>query len=132
MEKKLHCGDLFKRVLSLAMALVMLLSFAPVPHAHAADGMTVYFSADHWTIDGARFAAYYFGGNMSPDNGWVSLTATEDAGVYTGVIPSGYTSVIFCRMNGSSTANSWDNRWDQTADLTLPTDGKNYFKCLST
>ncbi len=37
MEKKLHCGDLFKRVLSLAMALVMLLSFAPVPHAHAAD-----------------------------------------------------------------------------------------------
>ena len=40
MEKKLHCGDLFKRVLSLAMALVMLLSFAPVPHAHAAEGAT--------------------------------------------------------------------------------------------
>lgn len=31
-------------------------------------------------------------------------------------------------MNPETTANNWDNKWNQTADLTIPTDGKNYFK----
>ena len=30
-------------------------------------------------------------------------------------------------MNGSKPENNWDNRWNQTGDLTIPTDGKNLF-----
>ena len=30
-------------------------------------------------------------------------------------------------MNPSTTANNWTNKWDQTIDLTIPTDGKNLF-----
>lgn len=38
----------------------------------------------------------------------------------------GYTSVIFCRMNPGTSANNWDNKWNQTADLTIPTDKDTY------
>ena len=78
MEKKLHCGDLFKRVLSLAMALVMLLSFAPVPHAHAAEGATVYLKPNaNWLKDGARFAARFW---KDADEKWVDMTDADGDG----------------------------------------------------
>lgn len=30
-------------------------------------------------------------------------------------------------MNPKTTANNWDNKWNQTVDLTIPTNGNNYF-----
>ena len=30
-------------------------------------------------------------------------------------------------MNPSTTANNWNNKWNQTADLVIPTDGKNLY-----
>ena len=125
MEKKLHCGDLFKRVLSLAMALVMLLSFAPVPHAHAADGMTVYLKPNaNWLKDGARFAIYYW--NSSGD-AWVDMSDADEDRYYEGTVPSDCTGLIFVRLDPNKTANNWDNKWNQSADLELPTDGKNCY-----
>lgn len=35
-------------------------------------------------------------------------------------------NLIFCRMDGSNSVNSWDNRWNQTADLTI-SDNDNLF-----
>lgn len=81
----------------------------------------------NWTQDSARFAAYFFGG--TPGEVWVSMTAVGD-GTYQVNIPTGYDygcSIIFCRMNPSTTANNWNNKWNQTADLTTPTDGKNLY-----
>ena len=80
----------------------------------------------NWTTDGARFAAYFWndGGNA-----WVSMTAVEE-GIYQVNLPEGYDygcNVIFCRMNPSTTANNWNNKWNQTGDLKVPTDGKNLF-----
>jgi hypothetical protein len=46
---------------------------------------------------------------------------------YSVAVPSGYSKVIFCRMNPSATANNWNNKWNQTGDLTIPTDGKTLF-----
>ena len=37
------------------------------------------------------------------------------------------TGVIFCRMDPTTASNSWDSKWNQTADLSLPTDGKNLY-----
>ncbi len=89
---------------------------------------TMYFvPTTNWTKDSARFSAYYFSGDSDPV--WVSLTATSD-GKYAGTIPSGnYKEVIFVRMNPDTTANTWDNKWNQTADLTI--DG-NCFTLTST
>ena len=77
---------------------------------------------DAWKSDGARFAAYFFGNGET----WKSMTAVDgQTNMYTCSIPSGYTSVIFCRMNGSASANNWDNTWNQTVDLSLS--GGNHF-----
>ena len=69
---------------------------------------------NNWKVDNARFAAYFFGNGEK----WVSMTYNSTLGAYEVTVPDGYTSVIFCRMNPSATANNWNNKWNQTADLT--------------
>lgn len=81
----------------------------------------------NWKQDNARFAAYFFnaGGNV-----WASMTDTDADGIYEVNVPVGYVAgdnVIFCRMNSATTANNWNNKWGQTADLVIPTDGKNLY-----
>ena len=81
----------------------------------------------NWKQSNARFAAYFFNNG---GNAWVSMVDSDSDGIYEVNIPEGYTfgdNVIFCRMNPSSTANNWNNKWNQTADLKIPTDGKNLF-----
>ena len=77
----------------------------------------------NWKMDNARFAAYFFGNGER----WLDMTDTDGDGVYECEIPEGYPSVIFCRMNPNATANNWNNKWNQTADLTVPTDGTNCY-----
>ena len=80
---------------------------------------------NNWKQSNARFAAYFFGGTTGEK--WVSMTAVGD-GTYEAHLPEGYDygcNIIFCRMNPSTTANNWNNKWNQTADLKTPTDGKN-------
>ncbi len=81
----------------------------------------------NWTQSNARFAAYFFGGSTGEK--WVSMTAMGD-GTYEVHLPEGYDygcNIIFCRMNPSTTANNWNNKWNQTSDLKTPTDGKNLY-----
>lgn len=81
----------------------------------------------NWTQSNARFAAYFFGGATGEK--WVSMTAVGD-GTYEAHLPEGYDygcNIIFCRMNPSTTANNWNNKWNQTSDLKTQTDGKNLY-----
>ena len=55
------------------------------------------------------------------------MTDEDGDGVYECEKLDGYNKVIFCRMNPSSSTNNWNNKWNQTGDLTIPTDGKNLF-----
>ena len=74
----------------------------------------------NWLVDNARFAIYVFG----TGNAWASMTDSDSDGIYEVEVPAGsWTNVIFCRMNPSAAANSWDNKWNQTGDLTY--DGTN-------
>ena len=73
---------------------------------------------DNWVIDNARFAAYFFGNGET----WVGMTDPDGDGVYQVNVPDGYPSVIFCRMNPSATDNNWGTKWNQTGDLTVPSD----------
>ena len=91
-----------------------------------ADDGTLYFKpATNWTNDGARFAAYFWDGNGKEI--WISLTDDDGDGYYELEAPDGCPNVIFCRMNGGTTENNWDNKWNQTDDLKIPTDGTNCF-----
>jgi len=116
-----------KKVLSLVMAIAMILTLMPNV-ASAADDTVLYLKPNsNWTQANARFAAYFFGNGEK----WVSMTDTDGDGVYEVTAPAGYPSVIFCRMNPSASANDWNNKWNQTGDLTIPTDGKNLFTVKS-
>jgi hypothetical protein len=54
------------------------------------------------------------------------MTSVSD-GVYEAEMPDGYPSVIFCRMNPGTNEDNWNNKWNQTSDLTIPTDGSNLY-----
>ena len=113
-----------RRALSLVMVFAMILTLMPVT-ALAADGTTVYLKPNsNWLIDGARFAAYYWDGSGS---NWTSMTDSNGDGYYEATIPAGYSNIIFCRMNPGSSVNDWSNKWNQTSDLTIPTDGNNCY-----
>lgn len=73
--------------------------------------------SSEWFSDGARFAAYFFGNGEV----WVDMTDADGDGTYECGVPSGATKVIFGRMNPASAENNWDNKWNQTPDLDVPT-----------
>ena len=80
----------------------------------APDLTKLYFKPNaNWNSDGARFAAYFFQDETTYV--WDDLTLNGD--YYEVNIPTGYPNVIFCRMDPSKSENSWDNKWNQTADL---------------
>ena len=82
---------------------------------------------DSWKEKNARFAAYTFGNG----DAWFDMTAVAgtDEEYYTCAVPAKYPNIIFVRMNPDKKENNWDkdNKWDQTADLTIPTDNVNIY-----
>lgn len=96
---------------------------------------TYYFMpSDDWKKDGARFAAYVHN-STNNDYKWYSMTYDKALSCYsfTLTVSDGYNEVIFCRMNGSTIENNWNNKWNQTPGVnkgyvSLPTDGKNCYK----
>ena len=99
----------------------------PVQEEPEVTDKTLYLKPNaNWKQSNARFAAYFFGGKEK----WVSMTDADKDGIYEVNIPEGYDygcNVIFCRMNPNTTANNWNNKWNQTSDLKAPTDGKNLY-----
>ncbi|MEE1219501.1 MAG: hypothetical protein U0L20_06220 [Ruminococcus sp.] len=110
-------------LLTLSIAVSMCLISASAEES--TENMIFLKPSSNWYQDKARFAAYFFGGGS--DKIWVSMDLVED-GVYSAPIPSDtHTKVIFCRMTYKSQENNWNNKWNQTSDLIIPTDGKNCY-----
>ena len=110
------------RVLCVCMVLCMLVGMLPATGSAATPSKLYLMPNSNWTMDGARFAAYFFGNGEK----WVSGVKLSN-GMYEFAVPSGYPNVIFCRMNGSAAANNWSNKWNQTGDLKVPTNGNNLY-----
>ncbi len=92
---------------------------------------TVYLKPnDDWKKDNARFALYYWNNN---GNSWKDMSPVDCNGDYYSVeVPKGYSNFIFCRMDGNTSGNGWNNKWNQTNDLTLPNDAKILYDIEST
>ena len=78
----------------------------------------------NWNQSNARFAVYFFGNGEA----WVSMTKVAgENNLYEVTSPNKvYKNLIFCRMNPGAAANNWNNKWNQTSDLTY--DGtKNHY-----
>lgn len=83
----------------------------------------LYLNPGPWNVDGAWFAAYFFG-----NAGDTSVKMIKDGNYYKCEKVAGdYANVIFVRMNPSYTTFTWDGKWNQTGDLVIPTDGKNLY-----
>ena len=86
-------------------------------------GVTLTLKPGVWTNDSAWFAAYFFGGGNG--NKWVKMSGSGST--YTVSVPEGFNKVIFVRMNKNDTSTmSWDNKWNQSDDLTLPASNATY------
>ena len=82
-------------------------------------------STGYWKQSSARFAVYFFN-NSTGKNAWVSMTWDATKNAYKCNVPDGqWEGMIYCRMNPSSSANNWNNKWNQTGDLTIPNNGNN-------
>ena len=122
---------LWKKIIAVALAVLLAFSSVPVSYTvdtYAATATKLYLKPNsNWLTDGARFAAYFFNNGET----WVSMTDTDGDGYYECDVPSGYPSVIFCRMDPATTANNWTNKWNQSSDLSVPTDGTNCYTLAS-
>lgn len=123
-----------KRFLSLTLVLIMLVCMIPV-NTLAADVATasesaatvLYLKPGDWKSDDARFAAYFFD-NSTDKNEWVSMTKVDNL-YYCVQVPTTHTypNVIFVRMNPSNKTNNWDNKWNQSHDLDVPSAANSCF-----
>lgn len=88
------------------------------------ESVTVYLKPNaNWLADNARFAVYWFD---NTSNGWYDMYSFDEEGFESGYYYStlnlsdaSNTTLIFCRMNPSTTVNNWDrdNKWNQTANM---------------
>ena len=126
----------FKQLTAVLVAAMMVFSMcitgvsvsaATSSDATGASEKTIYFvPSNTWQKDSPRYAAYVWDNS---GNAWLDLKDSDGDGYYEAAIPSNYQNIIFARMNPATTTNGWETgvKWNQTTDLTIPTDSKNCF-----
>jgi hypothetical protein len=61
----------------------------------------------------------YFFNNSTGKNAWSAHAVKHDGNTYYLVIPKGTWAGVILTRNNTSTAPSWNNKWNQTGDITL-------------
>ena len=111
-----------KFLAAVIIILTLMMSILPLTAIAADEGTVIYLVPnENWRKDNARFAMYVW--TSSSDYQWIDMTDADGDGIYEGVLPAGYTNVIFGRMNYHETHNGWSTTWNQTNDLVY--DGTN-------
>lgn len=79
-----------------------------------------------WDKDTDNFIAHVWSDVAGYDD--ILMTSVGN-GIYKAEVNIKYDKVIFARLNSSSTTlgDKWGNVWNQTADLTIPTNGYNMY-----
>ena len=97
--------------------------FAAVLCGLALNAKTIYLTPGVWA-DGE---AVIFVHSWTGESGNAQDLKMNDAGSVLSVdVPDGNEKIIFVRMPNGSTALVWDNKWDQTSDLEIPSDKNMY------
>ena len=118
-----------KKMSAFVLAFMLIFSMCMVSVSAAeteASTATVLYvkPGSNWVQSSPRYAMYLFN---SKENTWVDMTDEDGDGYYEAEVPAGdWTSVIFCRMNPAKKDNNWNNKWNQTSDLAIPTDSNCY------
>ena len=124
----------FKKLVSFLLAVIMMFSVMTTAFAaetdvaqtsaNVAGGTKLYLNPGDWDKDDARFACYFFGNGEA----WVSATKVSGEDYYVVTAPAGsWPKLIWARMNGATTENNWNNKWNQTKDIETYDGTKNLF-----
>lgn len=76
-----------------------------------------------------RFAIVVQNGNQgSGGESWANMSEVNSDGICSATIPDGkWDQLIFCRMAGNTTENNWNNKWNQSSNITsIPTNNNLY------
>ena len=84
----------------------------------------IYLKPGEWSADKAWFQAWTWGGGIA--DSWITFTDSDKDGVYEAFIPVGRTGMKLVRKSPSHAENTWD-KWNETGDINIPSDGKNLF-----
>jgi len=113
--------------------LLAVLCVAPMFARQFEESEMLYVNADqsgregsgnfNWSKDGAKLFLYIWKdvNGQTSNQDWITLTK-ENGNLYSGSISSArdYNRCIVVRKSSSGTAGNWDNKWDQTGDITIP------------
>lgn len=90
-------------------------------------GMIYFKPNSNWQQASAWFAAWTWGSSSS--DSWIIFEDTDNDGIYEAELEAGKTGMKIVRMNPSVSEPSWDSgkKWNETSDLTIPTNGNNMF-----
>ena len=94
----------------------------------AQPATTIYLEpTGHWNSDNPQYVAHVWNG--SGDEKDIIMTGVGEAPYkyYKAEVPYGYTDVVFFRKKSDGS-----ELWNQTADLTIPTDNKTLYEITST
>ena len=119
-----------KKLLSILGVAALLLAgnFAKqeVEVVDAAAPTTVYFKPNsNWSQANAKFDAWTWGGSSA--DSWVDFSDADGDGIYEATLATGRTGMKIVRRGPTQTSHSWDGgqKWNETGDISIPTDGKN-------
>ncbi len=78
--------------------------------------------SDGWKLGDERYAIWCFGSSTGVADAFVDMYWKDnDNGydIYYAEIPADYTTINFVRMNGDTSENNWENKWDQSDNITF-------------
>lgn len=116
-----------KLLFALLILVTLIISIFMITSSAADSDVTLYLTPNsNWLSDNAEFAMYVW--STDGDYKWIDMTDSDGDGVYEGILPAGYTKVVFCRMNPDRAANGWSEgkTWNQTKDLEYNGTDNNY------
>ena len=77
----------------------------------------IYLSPGVWDADGAKFAYNYWRDGVSAQ--WTDFLTSDDCGKYADIPQWNGVAMIAVRLNNTTTTPNWDDKWNQTGDLTI-------------
>ena len=113
-----------KRILSVLICLLMVLSLLPVASFAATPDILYFAPNSNWTQANARFVLWTWSGSGS--GVWTECKDSDGDGIYEADIPDGHDMVIFVRMDPNKSID-WNSKWNQSGNTKIPTDGKNKY-----